>query len=306
MGHLDLNAALVLVRVAQAGSFRGAAKQLGMPKTSVSRKVAELEAYLGAQLLQRTTRKLALTDAGAAFVEQAEDAIGRLESAEHAVSALQREPRGRLRVTATVNIGQTLLAPLFAEFLAAHPAVELALHFTDRQVDLVAERFDVAFRTGPLADSSLVAQRVFSSAVRLYASPTYLAARGTPKKPAELLQHDALLFGKSGSAPRATWPFGGGGRVREVKVTGRLVADDWVVLREAAARGLGIARLPTIHVGAAVRSGALVSVLDDYAVTASPMHLVYVGGRHVPRRTRAFIDFIVPRLAKLAEAGAST
>ncbi len=305
MGHLDLNAALVLVRVVQAGSFRAAAMQLGMPKTSVSRKVVELEEHLGVQLLRRTTRTLALTDAGAAFVEQAEGAIAHFEAAEQAVSAQQRDPCGRLRVTATVTVGQVLLAPLLAEFLQAYPAVQVTLHLTDRQVDLVTERIDVAFRIGELADSSLVAQRVGTSRLRLFASPRYLRMHGTPCTPADLAAHNCLLFTKTGAAVRTTWPLGKAKRVREVSVAGRLVADDWAVLREAAVRGLGIARLPEIHVREAVRKGALISILDEYTLSEVPMHLVYFGGRHLPPRTRAFIEFIRPRLARELEASAA-
>jgi DNA-binding transcriptional LysR family regulator len=302
MGHLDLNAAFVLVRVVQAGSFRAAATQLGMSKTSVSRKVAELEGYLGAQLLRRTTRTLALTDAGAAFVDEAKGAIGQLELAEQAVSEQQREPRGRLRVTATVAIGQTLLAPLLPKFLAAYPSVEVTLHLTDRRVDLVAERFDVALRTGALEDSSLVAQRVASSRQGIFASPRYLEAHGTPRAPADLAAHNCLLFAKTGSAVRPAWLLGKAKRQREVSVSGRLVADDWTVLREAAVRGLGVARLPSIHVRDAVRKGMLVSILDEYAPPEVPLHLVYFGGRHLPPRTRAFLEFMRPRLARVVEA----
>lgn len=301
MGQLDLNAALVLVRVVQAGSFRAAATQLGIPKTSVSRKVAELEEYLGAQLLLRTTRSLALTDAGAAFVEQAEGAIARFAAAEQAVSEQQREPRGRLRVTATVTVGQTLLAPLLAEFLQAYPAVEVSLHLTDRHVDVIAERFDVALRIGPLSDSSLVAQHVVSTGLLLFASPRYLQKHGTPRTPADLSAHNCLRFAKTGVAVRDTWPLGKGKRVKDVNVSGRLVADDWGVLREAAIRGLGIARIPAIVAREPVRKGALVSVLDEYAPPAMPLHLVYFAGRHLPPRTRAFIDFMRPRLARHVE-----
>lgn len=301
MGHLDLNAVLVLVRVARAGSFRGAAKQLGMPKTSVSRKVAELESHLGVQLLNRTTRTLTLTDTGAAFVEQAEEAVARLETAERAVSDLQREPQGRLRLSATVSVGQSLLAPLLPEFLQAYPAVEVVLHLTDRHVDLVTERVDVALRVGPLADSSLVASRVASSRVRLFASPRYLQAHGTPRKPADLAKHNCLLFTRTGTAVRAAWPLGSSKRARDVSVSGRLVADDWVVLREAAIRGLGIARLPEIHASEAARSGALVPILDEFAPPPTILHLVHVGGHHLPPRVRAFIEFMRPRLARMVE-----
>ncbi len=303
MGHVDLNAALVLVRVVQSGSFRGAARVLGMPKTTVSRKVAELEEQLGAQLLRRTTRTLSLTDAGAAFIEEAEGAIARFEAAESAVAELEREPRGKLRVTTTVPIGELFLAPIVSEFLEAHPAVEVMLHLTDRQVDLVAERFDVAIRTGALPDSNLVARLVGSGSYRVVASPAYLARHGTPRRPSELSTHHCVRFTKLGTAVRTTWSFGKGTRATEVPVSGRLVSDDFVVLRSAAERGLGIARLPTVVVHEALRAGRLVELLGSHAPPKTPMHIIHLGGRHLPPRTRAFLDFVHPRLAQaLAQA----
>jgi DNA-binding transcriptional LysR family regulator len=298
MGHFDLNAVLVLVRVVQEGSFRSAGRALGMPKTTVSRKIAELEAQLGVQLLQRTTRTLALTDAGVAFVEEAEGAIARIEAAEAAVSELQREPRGRLRVTTTVTLGELFLAPIVADFLEAFPAVEVTVHLTDRHVDLVAERFDVAVRTGPLPDSSLVALRVGDSAQRIVASPAYLARHGTPTRPADLSSHACLRFTKAGTAVRTTWPFAHGKRTIEVPVSGRLISDDFVVLRTAAERGLGIARLPDGVVHTSIRKGLLTCVLDTHAPPPTPVHILHVGDRHLPPRTRAFVDFLYPRLAQ--------
>ena len=298
MGQLDLNAALVLVRVVQAGSFRAAAQALGMPKTTVSRKVTELEAQLGVQLLQRTTRRHALTDAGLAFVEEAEAAIARLEAAQEAVTELQREPRGRLRVTTTVTIGELFLAPLLAEFLEAYPAVELQLQLTDRPVDLVAERVDVAIRAGVLPDSSLIARRLGSSSYRVVASPAYLARHGRPQRPSELTSHACLRFTRSGLEVRSSWPFGAGSRCSEVPVTGRLVSDDFVVLRTAAEQGLGIARLPGLLVHGAIQAGRLVALFDDQAPPPNPLHLLHPGGGRLPARTRAFIDFMQPRMAQ--------
>jgi DNA-binding transcriptional LysR family regulator len=298
VGHFDLNAALVLVRVVQEGSFRGAARALGMPKTTVSRKVAELEEQLGVRLLQRTTRTLALTDAGAAFVEEAEGAIARIDAAEAAVTELQRDPRGKLRVTTTIPLGEVLLAPIVADFLAAYPALEVMVHLTDRPVDLVAERFDLAIRTGALPDSSLVARLIGSSAYRVVASPAYLERHGALRRPSDLTAHACLRFTRSGTAVRTTWPFGKGSRAAEVPVHGRLVSDDFVVLRRAAERGLGIARLPILVVHDALRAGTLVPLLDRFAPPPTPVHLLHVGGRHMPPRIRAFIDFVHPRLAR--------
>ncbi len=299
MGLLDLNSALVLVRVAQAGSFRGAAKALGMPKSTVSRKVGELEAQLGVQLVVRTTRTLALTDAGTAFVEEAELAIARFEAAEAAVVELQRAPRGKLRVTTTVPLGELCLGPILAEFLVAFPTVEVTLHLTDRPVDLVSERFDIAIRAGALADSSLVAKRLGASTYRVVASPAYLEAHGIPRRPADLSTHHCLRFTSLGTAVRTSWTFGRGKREVDVPVSGRLVSDDFVVLRTAAERGLGIARLPGVIVHEALRKGRLVELLEAHASPPTPLHIVHVGGRHLPSRTRAFIDFVEPRLVKV-------
>lgn len=304
-GHFDLNAAFVLVRVVQEGSFRSAARALGMAKTTVSRKVAELEEQLGVQLLQRTTRTLALTDAGAAFIEEAEGAIARLDAAEAAVSELQREPRGKLRVTTTVPLGETFLAPVVADFLAAYPALEVMVQLTDRQVDLVAERFDVAVRTGTLPDSSLVAKLIGVSAYRVVASPAYLEQHGSPRRPSDVSSHPCLRFTKSGTAVRTTWPFGKGKRATEVPVSGRLVSDDFVVLRTAAEHGLGIARLPSGVAHESLRAGRLVSLLEAHAPPPTPVHLLHVGGRHLPPRTRAFLDFVHPRLVQALAAVAS-
>ena len=298
MAQFDLNAALVLVRVVQVGSFRGAAVALGMPATTVSRKVAELEEQLGARLLHRTTRKLSLTDAGAAFVEEAEAAFVRLETAVSTVTAHQREPRGTIRVTTTVPIGELLLAPIVADFLEAYPSLEVLMHLSDKAVDLVAERFDVAIRAGALPDSSLVARLVGQSTYRVVASPAYLARHGVPTRPSDLSSRPCLRFTKIGAAVRTTWPFGKGRRAVDVPVSGRLVSDDFVVLRKAAERGLGLARLPMIVTHDSIQAGRLVSVLETYAPPPTPLHVIHVGGKHLPPRTRAFLDFVQPRIER--------
>ena len=303
MGHFDLNAAVILVHVVRAGSLRGAARVLGMPKTTVSRKLVELEEHLGAQLLQRTTRSLSLTAAGLAFLAEAEDALMHLEAAEAAVGELQHAPRGLLRVTTTVPIGERFLAPIVADFLAAYPALEVMVHLTDRPVDLVAERFDVAIRTGVLPDSELVARLVGTSAYRVVASPAYLAHHGTPPTPPDLSAHACLRFAKVGAAVSTTWPFGKGKRATQVPVHGRLVSDDFTVLLTAAEHGLGIARLPTVVAHEAIRAGRLVTLLEAYAPPPTQLHLITANARRLPTRTRVFLDFVHPRLMQaLAEA----
>lgn len=301
---MDLNSVRVLVRLVEQGSFRGAAKALDMPKSTVSRKVAELEAHLGVQLVQRTTRTLSLTDAGATYVEQASAALAQLEAAELALAELQAAPRGRLRVTATTQMGQTLLAPLVVEFLRAYPDVEVSLHLTDRVVDLIADRLDVALRAGALPDSALVAHRVGESTVRVVGSPAYLQEHGVPGTLADLGAHSCLIATNATGVNRGTWRFGDGASAREVTVSGPFAVDDYRVLRQAAELGLGLARIPGLMVREALREGRLVSVLDAYAPPPTPLHLVHLGGRYVTPKTRAFLDFMRPRLAQLL-SGAS-
>ncbi len=297
MDHPDMNAAIVVVRVAQAGSFRGAAKLLGMPKTSVSRRVAELEARLGVQLLRRSTRNIALTDAGQAYVEAAQAAVANLEAAEDAVSKHQRDPHGRVRVTAPAPLGQVSLTALLAEFLLVYPKVEIQLHVTYRPVDLLTERFDIALRYGALPDSALVAIPIGGAEQRIVASPSYLAARGIPKAPADLADHECLLFGGDNPALRSKWTLVSGKRSTDVQVRGRFATDDLVALRVAAVNGLGIARLPEPMIADEVERGELVPLLRSYTSTVTPLNLVHAGGRFLPTRTRALIDFLVDRMS---------
>jgi DNA-binding transcriptional LysR family regulator len=170
------------------------------------------------------------------------------------------------------------------------------LHLTERTVDLVGERFDVALRAGELPDSTLMARRIGHGNYRVVASPAYLVQHGTPEHPSDLARHACLRYTKTGAAVRTTWSFGKGKRAIEAPVGGRFVSDDFVTLRMAAERGLGIARLPGLLVDDAIRAGRLVSLLEVHATDTTPLHLVYVGGRHLPPRTRAFLDFVEPRL----------
>jgi len=297
LDHLDLNAARAFVHLARANSFRAAGRQLGMSKSSVSRKVAALEKQLGAQLIHRTTRTFALTEAGVAFVEHIERALPHIASAENAVSQLQREPRGRLRVTAAVKAGQLFLGTVVPEFLAEYPAVEVSVHLTDRYVDIVKERFDIALRTGKLEDSALIARQVGSSHFRLVASPHYLQEHGTPTTPADLGDHSCLLYSKADQPNRPSWPLGKTKRARNVRVTGRYTANDLDLIHDAAVAGLGIARLPSAFVRRSIGTRVLVPLLDAYAPAATPLYLVRAEGHLLPR-TRAFLDFLQPRIAK--------
>jgi DNA-binding transcriptional LysR family regulator len=286
--------ALVFVKVVEAGSFRGAAAALGIPKSSVSRKVAELEARLGARLLQRTTRRIGLTAAGAAYHRQAARAAQALQDAERAVAELEAEPRGVLRLSASLNFGLLFLPEIVRGYLEAFPQAHVAVNLTDRHVDLVEEELDLAIRAGPLPDSSLVSHRLGGTQLALFASPAYLQRRGRPTSPGQLADHDCLVHGLSGSA---TWSFHGARRPVQVQVQGRLAADNYLLLRDAAAAGLGIARIPAFLAMEPGRQGALEEVLADLAPAENPIYAVYPSGRHVPQKVRAFVKLLKERFA---------
>lgn len=298
MGQYDLNSAKILLNVIKAGSFRKAAEILGIPKSNVSRKIVELEANLGAKLLNRTTRAVSLTDAGRIFIKHAELALAHFDGAERAVLELQSEPQGQLRISATVAMGQQYLSSMLVAFLAKFPEITVDLHLTDRAVDLVSENFDVAIRAGKLQDSSMVAKLIGKSSYRLVASPAYLKKYGTPKTPEDLREHSCLRFRLSSGAIWNEWPFVAGKIIQEVPVKGRFITDDFVALREAALGGIGIARIPSHLIKEQQSTGSLISLLEKYAPAPTPIHLIHLGGRHLPSSTRAFIDFVYPRLAR--------
>ena len=297
MGQLDLNAAFIFTQVVAAGSFRAAAVQLGIPKSNVSRKVAELEAHLGVRLLQRTTRSLSLTDAGMAFMAQAENAISFMKAAEDAVTAIQIEPRGRIRISAPNLLANTLLPPILGEFMQTYPQVELVLQLTNRHVDLVNERIDVAIRVGSLADSSLVATTIGQATMVLVASPAYLQKHGTPQHPQELSNHACLVFAVQASTNQTVWQLGKGRTALEVTLKNRpLICDDLNVILNMALQGQGIARLPLPFVAEECARQRLQQILPEWAKDAAPLQLVYPNAKHLLPATRAFIDFVKPRL----------
>ncbi len=294
--RVDANAILAFVRVVEAGSFRGAALELGLPKSSVSRKVAELEERLGARLLERTTRRVRLTDVGAAYFRQVAPAVGSLRQAEQMVAELQSEPRGLLRISVPVVFGQLFFGELLGEFLRRYPGVQMAVDLSDRQVDLLKEGYDLVVRAGPLPDSTLRVRRLGASRVSLFASPSYLAARGVPTRPQELAEHDCLVMGQTGNP--VTWTFAGPRKPLHVEVRVRAAVNSFFVLRDLAVAGLGIVRLPAFLAERAVREGSLRSVLDGFQTPVAPLQLVYPSGRNLAPKLRALLDFLGERLAE--------
>jgi len=294
MEHSDLNAAHLFVEVVQRGSFTHAAKVLGLPKSTLSRRIGDLEARLGARLLQRTTRKLSLTDLGAAYFERVNRIVSELGEAEAAVLDAQNTPRGVLRLTAPPDLGMVFLPKALPEFTAEYPEVQVVLDLSGRRVDLIQEGFDVALRAGHLVDSSLIAKAIATSSMGVYASPEYLERRGTPEKLDDLPHHDCLVFG---TTPERKWRFEHNGRSHEVAVVGRIAAQDFGYLRFATLAGAGIALLPNMLVGPDVHHGRLQLLLPELTLAQDNLYVVYPSRAFLPAKTRAFVDFITDRMA---------
>jgi DNA-binding transcriptional LysR family regulator len=286
---VDLNEILVFAKVVQAGSFVRAARQLGMPKSTVSRKLLELEARLGARLLERTTRSLRLTDTGRSYYAHAERILLELEEADAAVTELQAAPRGRLRVSAPLNFAQ--LGPIAEKFLTRYPEVQLEISCNDRIVDLIAEGFDLALRVGRLADSTLIARPLGMMRNVLVASPGLLDRQGVPSAPEQLPDWPCIAFG--GAAERASWELlSASGRTVTIRIAPRFIVNDFDVLGSAAMSGLGVALLPAQRCVEDLRSGRLRRVLPEWSSIERPLQAVYSSGRHLSPKMTVFLDHL--------------
>jgi DNA-binding transcriptional LysR family regulator len=288
----ELEAVRVFAAVAELKSFRGAAAALGLPRSTVSRRLATLETALEARLLQRTTRQVSLTDAGEAFLTQVAPALAVIADAGRTVLDARAEPRGLLRVTATASMAEGVGAILL-ELVDRYPDVRLELDFTDRQVDLVAEGYDIAIRPGVLADSSLISRPLGHGAGGYFASPAYLKRRGKPKQPRDLADHDCIVF--SGSTRRERWKFQHGKRTEEVTVKKRIVANALSVVRLAALAGHGIAWMPGTVADPEVARGKLVPVLQKHWPAPMPVQLLYPTSRHLAPQVRAAVELLLAR-----------
>ncbi len=292
---MDLNRIAVFARVAEAGSFTAAAAGLGVQKSSVSRSVAALEAELGIRLLQRTTRRIALTDAGRAYYERAREALGDLEEAHRAVSALGSEPSGTVRITAPSDMAADLAAVTDA-FLRAHPRVRIEVMLTARLVDLVKEGFDLAVRGGVLTDSPLVSRKVGATDLGLFAAPSYLAHAGRPRRVADLARHECILYRAGGG--ETTWHLAGPRGEERVTVHGRAEGDEFAFVRSMALAGFGIALGPLPMFAAAARDGALERVLPQHAVRGAPVHVVWPSRRFEPVAVARLRDALVEAVTR--------
>ncbi|KAA2213358.1 LysR family transcriptional regulator [Teichococcus oryzae] len=283
------------VRVAERGGFTAAAAELRLSRAMVSKHVQDLEEHLGARLLNRTTRKVSLTEAGRVYYERTIQLLADLAETEGAVGELQARPRGRLRVNAPVSFGVLHLATAVADYMAAHPEVTVELTLNDRVVDLVEEGYDLAIRIARLPDSSLIARRLAPCRMVACAAPEYLERRGWPRHPADLTGHDCLGYRYQA---RAEWVFEGPQGPVPVRIRGRLDSNNGDVLRAAALRGAGIVLQPSFIVGADLAAGGLVPVLPGYRLPDLAIQAVYPPGRHLSAKIRSFIDFLLPRFGE--------
>ncbi|RQS73422.1 LysR family transcriptional regulator [Burkholderia sp. Bp8963] len=292
---MNLNDLYLFVQAVEAGSMSAAARLLDLPKSTVSKRVAELERTLGARLVHRTSRSFRLTPVGADFFIHARAAVIEAESARDAVLRQAAEPRGVVRITSSVPVAQHFLAPCLPAFAAAHPKLQLQIHAGDRLVDLAQEGFDIAVRShfAPLPDSALVQRPLAVSPIILVASPAYLARCGEPAEPAGLAQHDGL-YPNLQSAP---WRVSRGTDSVEIAPRPRLHADESTVLLQAAVAGLGIACLPDWIAGDALRTGALVHVLPAWHAGQVTTTLLMPHRRGQLPAVRAVVDFLVQHVA---------
>ena len=283
---MELEDLRTFVEISDAGGVSAAARRLGLSKSIVSRRLFRLEAELGVQLLARTTRSAALTEAGAAFRDHAARVCTEIDTARDLILPAG-ELRGRLRVAAPLSFGPTHFAPVLAEMARRHPQLHIHTCYTDRFVDLVAEGYDCAIRVGYIQDSSLIARRIGPISGKLVASPGYIAAHGAPETPGDIAAHEALMQGTE------TWQFMAGDRIVTVHPQGRFKADNGVALMAAAVAGLGIAWLPDSLTREHLASGALVPVMTDYPPPPAGAYVLRPPGQHPSRKIRALTEILI-------------
>jgi DNA-binding transcriptional LysR family regulator len=284
---------LVFSKIVEAGSLSAAARELGVSTAVVSRTLAALEARLGVRLVNRTTRSLHLTDEGASYYETSQRILAEIDEADAAVTSRRIEPQGVLKVALPASFGHQHIAPLVPRFAQRYPKVELALSLSDRSINLIEEGFDLAVRIAELKDSSLAARKLAPNRRVVCASPAYLREHGEPKTPQDLTRHNCLVASwEHGFA--MTWEYKSPtGKRGSVRVTGRYACDNWEVLREWAVAGLGVALKSTWDVRRQLEEGALIPLLPGYDFgTDVGIYAVYPHRRHLPAKTRAFIDFL--------------
>jgi DNA-binding transcriptional LysR family regulator len=293
MNNMDFNETAVFVKVVQAGSFSAAARQLGLPTSTISTRVSRLEARLGTTLLQRTTRRLSLTEAGTVYYQHASLGLGYMLEAEAAIDEARQQPQGKLKITAPADLGDNLLAGLLEDTQREFPALELELILTDRYIDLVADGVDVAIRTGELRDSSLIAKPLGTIRWALFANLDYLKQAAPLEAPQDLHLHRCVQFTPLG---RDAWNLSSSQNTLTIPMQGRTMANNIGVVKSMAENEQGVALLPTIICKQSITSGKLIRVLPEWQGKADPVHLVYPKQRFMPPKLRAFIDLAQEKL----------
>lgn len=283
---------VVFAHVAETGSFSAAARRLGMSRSAVSKAVAKLEKALGARLLNRSTRHLSMTEVGAALVEHCSRILDEVEQAERVVDNLHGQPRGMLKVVASVAFGTLHVAPALAEFLGLYPELNMDMTITDRPVDLAEDGYDVAVRVARELPPNVIARQLAPARRRLCATAEYFAQHGVPRIPQELVHHNCLDYTH---AEQGLWRFTGPQGDIAVPVSGRLRINDDEALSQAVLGGLGLALLPTFIIGRDLQAGRLRAVLSEYIPVERHVYAIYLPTRHLPAKARAFIDFLLQR-----------
>jgi DNA-binding transcriptional LysR family regulator len=284
----------MLVAVADAGSLSAAGRRLNVPLTTVSRKVSELEAHLGTQLIQRSSRRITLTDAGTAYLEACRRILDDIGEAERAASGEYQTPRGELMITAPVVLGRLHVLPIICHFLKVYPEIDVRLVQSDRNINLTDEHIDLAVRIGALPDSSMTATRVGEVRRVVCGSPDYFAAHGVPAHPEDLADHACVITDVLNSPD--VWCFGAGQTETAVAIRPRMFVTTAEAAIDAAVAGIGVARLLSYQVARALGEGALIRILEAFEPPPQPVNLLYAGGKLVPLKLRAFLDFATPRL----------
>ena len=291
---LDMNLMAIFARVVEAGSFAEAARRLATSRSMVSKAITKLERRLGARLLNRTTRHLSLTEIGSSFADHCSRMIEETEQAEKLVASLNAEPRGLLRVSASVAFGTLHVAPALAIFLPAYPELTIDLTITDRWVNLAEEGYDLAIRVTNEPPPNWVARKLAPVRRKLCATPEYFKLHGIPQSPADLVMHNCLDYTRSGD--QGHWRFAGPEGDVSVPVTGPLHVDDDEALSQAVLGGLGISLLPTFIIGKDIQHGRLQAVLSEYITVDRHIYAMYLPTRHLPSKVRVFIDFLLEHI----------
>lgn len=295
-----LTALQVFRYTVEHGSFAAAARQLGLSAAAVSKNIGELEAHLSVRLLNRTTRRMSLTEAGRLYYERVARILEDLEEADRALGPLQEVPRGVLKVSAPLTLTLTGLSRALPGFLERYPELSLDLRLDDRRVNLVEEGYDVAIRVSDrLEDSSLIARRLMHMPHVLCAAPAYLERRGVPDTPAALRNHSCIQFTLSGHADE--WRFQHGAEVEHVRIDGRYKVTSSLAVRDAVLGGFGLSLIPWLYVREDIEAGRLRTVLDDWATVETDVYAVYPSRRHVVAKLRAFLDFLVTEFSSVSQ-----